>query len=110
PTIDPVNRTFVTEIEVPNYSRRLSCGGFASAEVLTRTDAAVMTVPPEAVVSFAGVTKVYVAEGDVARTVEVEVGTREKDWMEVRGALKPDARVITSGQSQLVDGSPIRVR
>jgi multidrug efflux pump subunit AcrA (membrane-fusion protein) len=110
PTIDPVNRTFVTEVEVPNYGRKLNCGGFATAEVVLRTDPAVQTVPPEAVVSFAGTTKVYVAEGDVARAVEVEVGTRDKDWVEVRGALKPDAKVITSGQSQLVDGSPIRIR
>jgi multidrug efflux pump subunit AcrA (membrane-fusion protein) len=110
PTTDPVNRTFVAEVEVPNYDRRLSCGGFATGEVLLRTDAGVRTVPPEAVVSFAGTTKVYVADGDVARAIEVEVGTREKDWVEVRGALKPDAKVITSGQSQLVDGSPIRIR
>jgi multidrug efflux pump subunit AcrA (membrane-fusion protein) len=59
---------------------------------------------------FAGVTKVYVAEGDVARSVEVELGVREKNRVEVRGDLMPGARVITSGQSQLVDGSPIRVR
>lgn len=60
--------------------------------------------------TFAGVSKVFVVEGNVARVVEVEVGTREKDWVEVRGSLKPDARVITSGLPQLVDGSPIRIR
>jgi RND family efflux transporter MFP subunit len=110
PTVDPQNRTFMAEIEVPNCARLLSAGGFAKAEILTRTDADILTVPPEAVVSFAGVTKVFVVEGSVAKAVEVELGTREKDWIEVRGALKPDAKVITSGQSQLVDGSPIRVR
>jgi multidrug efflux pump subunit AcrA (membrane-fusion protein) len=110
PTVDPVSRTFMAEIEVPNCGRLLSAGGFAKAEILTRTDTAVLTVPPEAVVTFAGVTKVFVADGDVARAVEVELGTRDKEWVEVRGALKPDARVITSGQTQLVDGSPIRVR
>ncbi len=110
PTVDPENRTFVTEVEVPNCGRKLKAGGFANAEVLVRTDAAVLTVPPEAVVTFAGVTKVYVVEGDVAKGIEIEVGAREKDWAEVRGPLKADARVITSGQSQLVDGSPVRVR
>jgi len=110
PAVDPLSRTFMAEIEVPNYARLLSTGGFAQAEILTRTDAEALTVPPEAVVTFAGVTKVFVAEGDVAKAVEVEMGTREKDWIEVRGALKRDARVITSGQTQLVDGSPIRVR
>lgn len=110
PTIDPEGRTFLTEIAVPNWGRKLQAGGFATADVLTRTDDAVLTVPPSAVVTFAGVTKVYVAEGEVAKAVEVELGTRDKDWVEVRGALAPGARVITSGHSQLVDGTPIRVR
>lgn len=125
PTVDTVNRTFTVEIEVPNYERALAAGGFAQAEIMTRTDTGILTVPPEAIVSFAGVTKVFVADGSVAKVVEVAVGTREKEWVEVwsslksaslksqvedRGALKPDAQIITSGQSQLVDGSPIRVR
>lgn len=110
PTVDTTNRTFLAEIEVPNCGHALSAGGFARAEILTRTDSDILTVPPEAIVSFAGVTKVFVAEGDTAKSIEVEIGTREKDWVEVRGALKRDAKVITSGQTQLVDGTPIRVR
>ncbi|MBA4063243.1 MAG: hypothetical protein C0501_05940 [Isosphaera sp.] len=110
PTVDPEGRTFVAEVEVPNTDRRLKAGGFATADIVTDAAATVLTVPPTAVVAFAGVTKVYVADGPVARAVEVEVGTREKDWVEVRGDLKPGAKVVTSGLSQLVDGSPIRVR
>ncbi|MBA4190468.1 MAG: hypothetical protein C0467_20975 [Planctomycetaceae bacterium] len=110
PTVDPENRTFVTEVEVPNCARKLRAGGFANAEVLLRTDAAVLTVPAEAVVTFAGVTKVFVVEGETAKAIEVELGAREKDWVEIRGAIAPESRVITSGQSQLVDGSPIRIR
>jgi HlyD family secretion protein len=110
PTVDTVNRTFMVEIEVANYDRALAAGGFAQAEILTRTDTGIRTVPPEAIVSFAGVTKVFVAEGSVAKAFEVEVGTREREWVEVRGPLPADAKVITSGQTQLVEGSPIRVR
>jgi multidrug efflux pump subunit AcrA (membrane-fusion protein) len=110
PTVDAINRTFIAEIEVPNCARTLSAGGFARGEIHTRTDAAVLTVPPEAVVSFAGIDKVYVVEGQNARSIEVEVGRRDKNWVEVRGALKPGDRVITSGHSQLVDGSPIRIK
>jgi len=110
PTVDAVNRTFMAEIEVPNYDRALSAGGFAQAEILTRTESGILTVPPEAIVSFAGVNKVFAVDGDKAHAIEVELGTREKEWVEVRGALKPDAKVITSGQSQLVEGAAIRIR
>jgi len=110
PVVDATNRTFLTEIEVPNVDRKLTAGGFARADIVRRTDDSVLSVPPEAVVSFAGTTKVFRVEGGVARAVEVEVGTREKDWVEVRGELQPGAKVAVSGQSQLVDGSPVRVR
>ena len=110
PTVDLQNRTFGVEIEVPNGGGQLKAGGFARAEIKTHQDAGVVTVPPGAVVSFAGVNKVFLADGDKARAVEVKVGQRDKDWVEVIGPVPAGSRVITSGLMQLVDGSPIRVR
>jgi multidrug efflux pump subunit AcrA (membrane-fusion protein) len=109
PTVDPLNRTFQAEVSVPNLDGRLKPGGFARAAVRTRTES-VKTVPAEAVVTFAGVTKVFVVEGGKARAVEVTVGDREKDWLEVVGDLPVGASVATSGFSQLADGSPVRLR
>src|SRR5262249_42533348 len=108
PTIDVANRTFGVVIGIRNGDGKLKAGGFASAEIVVRSDQ-VVTVPPEALVQFAGVNKVFVIEGDKARVIEVTVGTRDKEWVEV-GGLPAGAKVITSGQSQLVDGSPIRIR
>lgn len=110
PTVDVQTRTFEVEAAVPNPDDRLRCGGFARAALKVRTDPAVKTVPPEAVTTFAGVTKLFVIQGGVAKAVPVEVGTREKEWVEVIGDVPPDATVVTSGQTQLVDGSPIKVR
>lgn len=110
PTVDAANRTFQVEIEVPNADGVLKCGGFAKAAILTRTDADVPTVPPEAVVTFAGVTKVFVIDGGKAKAVEVQLGSREKDWVELHGPLPAAATVATSGQTQLVDGSAVKVR
>ena len=112
PTVDPQSRTFQVEVTVPNAdpAARLKPGTFARAEITTRSDAGVRTVPPGALVTFAGVTKVFVADGDRAKAVEVKVGQRDKEWVEVIGAIPDGARVITSGLAQLVDGSPIRVR
>ena len=112
PTVDSLNRTFQVEIDVPNLDPRnpLKAGFFARGEIETRTDTDVRTVPPAAVVTFAGVTKVFVTDGDKAKSVDVRVGRRDRDWVEVAGALPPGAKVITSGLTQLVDGSTIRVR
>ncbi len=108
PTTDTANRAFSVVIRVYNGDGKLKAGGFASAEIVIRSDT-VITVPPEALVSFAGVNKVFVVAGDRAKAVEVGLGAREKEWLEVTG-LPAGTKVITSGQSQLVDGSLIRVR
>lgn len=112
PTVDTLNRTFQVEIAVPNGDpkAKLKPGTFAKAEIETRTDTGVMAVPPSAIVTFAGVSKIFLVDGDRAKAVEVTLGQRDKDWLEVLGAIPADSRVITSGFSQLVDGSPIKNR
>ncbi len=109
PTIDPLNRTFQVEIEVPNVAGKLKPGGFAQVAILGDS-VKVVTVPPQALVSYAGVNKVFVLVGDLAQAVPVEVGVREKDWIEVTGAFPAGAPVLTSGFSQVVDGSRVVVR
>ncbi len=109
PTIDPLNRTFQVEVEVPNLAGKLKPGGFSQVTILG--DAlTLVTVPPQALVSYAGVNKVFVHMGDKAVAVPVEVGIREKDWIEVKGAFPAGAPVLTSGFSQVVDGSAVVIR
>jgi multidrug efflux pump subunit AcrA (membrane-fusion protein) len=110
PSIDLVTRSFQVEIEVPNSDGTLKSGGFAKADIRTRIDSDVRTVPPESIVSFAGVNKVFLVDGAMAKAVEVQVGTREKTWVEIRGDLPANAQVVTSGQSQLVEGAAIQIR
>lgn len=110
PTVETTTRTFQIEVTVPNPEGRLKAGGFARGSVLIRTDAGVRTVPPGALVTFAGVTKVFQIDGGRAKAVEVRVGARERDWLEVLGPLPDAAAVATSGFTQLVDGSAVVVR
>lgn len=119
PTIDRSSRTFQAEVLVPNQERRLRAGGFSKAAIATRTEANALTVPEEAVSSFAGVTKVFIVKGGKAASIPVEVGTRlelsgndgkRESWVEVFGGLKPGDTVVTSGQTQLADGTPVKAR
>jgi len=110
PTIDSLNRTFIVEIQIANLDGTLKSGGFARAELLARVDPKVKTVPLAALLSYAGVTKVFVIENNKARAIVVKTGVREKDWAEVIGPIPEGAVVATSGFSQMVDGSPVVVR
>jgi len=99
------------EIEVPNPDAELKSGSFAKANIQTRIDAAAVTVPLKAVVTFAGITKLFVVENGKAKEVQVTLGVQSTDWVEVRTpALPAGARVVTSGQTALADGTPIEVR
>ncbi len=66
PSVDPISRTFQVESTIPNPKRLLRPGGFAKAPIITKTDADATIVPLEAVVKFAGVTKVFLVEGKKA--------------------------------------------
>lgn len=119
PTVDTANRTFQVEISVPNSERQLKPGSFATASILIGSDAQALTVPEEAIVRFAGVTKLFAVSGDKAVAVPVETGTRLEvrdvagtahRWVEVIGAVRPGAAVVTTGHSQLAEGSQVRVR
>jgi RND family efflux transporter MFP subunit len=119
PTIDTASRTFEIEVQVPNGERLLKSGAFATASVLVGVDADAVTVPEEAIVRFAGVTKVFAVVADQAVAVPVTVGVRmdvietdgrRRSWIEVAGDFPPDAPVVTSGQSQLAAGTPVRSR
>jgi len=110
PTVDPINRTFKIEARFPNPDRKLLPGSFARASILTKTDDRAKTVPIDAIVSFAGVEKIFVVQDNLARSIIVRPGMRGTDWVEVDDQVPEDAQVVISGQSALVDGLTVRIR
>lgn len=110
PTVDRASRTFQVEAVVPNEERRLKPGIFAKGGILTELDAEARTVPLEAIVTFAGVTKVFIVRDGKAYGVEVKTGETGEDWIEVKGDLDAESVVVTSGQTKLADGTPVRIR
>jgi multidrug efflux pump subunit AcrA (membrane-fusion protein) len=109
PTIDPVSRAFPVVVAVPNMEGKLKPGGFARASIQVGTQT-IATVPSQAVITFAGTSKVFAVVDGKAKAVPVTLGVTEKEWVEVVGDLKTDTQVITSGFSQVVDGGSVRLR
>jgi multidrug efflux pump subunit AcrA (membrane-fusion protein) len=111
PSVDLTTRTFEVEIQVPNPDGVLKSGSFAKAAIITRMDPETQTVPLDAVVRFAGITKIFLCDGEKARELQVTPGTTTSEWIEISSPKLPrGAQVITSGQSLLSDGLPIFVR
>jgi len=110
PSVDPDSRTFQVEVSIPNEDRALRPGGFVKASVITNRASERTVVPIESIMRFAGVTKLFVVEGDKARAVTVETGSESNGWVEVRGELPASFDVVVSGQTQLADGTSVTIR
>lgn len=110
PVIDSATRTFEVEIQIDNSRGELKPGGFAKTAIYVHDDEAA-AIPLEAVVKYAGITKIFLAADGKAKEVQVTLGIQGDTWVEVMSpALPRGARVVTSGQMALADGAPLEVR
>jgi multidrug efflux pump subunit AcrA (membrane-fusion protein) len=112
PSVDPVSRTFQVETQVPNDRRLLRAGGFAKATIITDRSANAAVAPTESIIHFAGVTKLFVVENGKARSInDIVTGVEGPGWIEVSSnGLPSTAQVVTTGQSQLADGTAVAIR
>lgn len=111
PTVDPKKRTFEVEIQVENPEGRLKPGSFAKASIQVGERERAVTVPLEAIVTTAGITKLFVVDQGLAREYQVQLGMQTNTWAEVLApGLPADSQVVTSGHQQLATGSPVEVR
>jgi RND family efflux transporter MFP subunit len=108
PAIQEQSRTLIIESEVDNQRSRLRPGSFAKATIQTSSNNSAITVPPAAVVTFAGIQKVYTIKDGRAIERNVVVGRRENDWVEITEGLQVDEAVILS-PGALAPGQPVTV-
>lgn len=109
PQVDSASRTFQIEILIPNGEALLRPGGFARARVETRRQPDVVFVPRDAVVTFAGVNKVFVVKDGKAQEVVVDVAPGRGQEAEVTRGLNGSEQVIVTGANRLATGVPVAV-
>jgi multidrug efflux pump subunit AcrA (membrane-fusion protein) len=111
PAVDPISRTFKVEAVVPNPDGLLRPGGFAKGEIVVEREDEAVVVPIESVNRFAGVTKIFVLDGEKARSIPVETGRQVGRLVEVVGeGLPASGRVVTTGMSKLAEGTRVIIR
>jgi len=110
PTVDPMTRTFRTEIVIANDNMLIRPGMFARVEMNFGTPARVM-IPDVAVSRQPGTNTrfVFVVENGIAHRREVELGRLIGDQFEVISGIESGARVVVAGQARLQDGVQVRV-
>ncbi|GIW44555.1 MAG: MexH family multidrug efflux RND transporter periplasmic adaptor subunit [Candidatus Binatia bacterium] len=110
PASNPQNRSVTVEALVPNPDRKLKPGFFANAAIVTRADDRAVCIPQDAVMSFAGVHRVFVISDQRAEAREVELGRRLPDGLvEVVGGVAAGELVAVSGLSKLESGAAVEI-
>lgn len=107
PSLSDASRTLYVELDLPNADLALRPGSFAATEIVVDAARSALSVPPAAVVSFAGVDMVFLVEDGVANERRITVGRRTPERVEVLGGLKAGAQVVLS-PGNLRGGTAVR--
>ncbi len=102
--LDPSTRTMRVEVDVENTGGRLLPGMYAHAILRIVADRQAMVIPSAALRSRGKTTYVLVAEGEVAKEVEVVLARDDGAWAVVASGLAGGEQVITSATSAVAPG------
>jgi RND family efflux transporter MFP subunit len=107
PVIAEQNRMLMVEADVRNDGK-LRPGSFARAEIVTNDAKMAVTVPSNAIVTFAGIEKVIVVQDGKALEKPITTGRRNNDWTEIVAGLNVGDKVIVD-PGNLQSGQPVQV-
>ena len=108
PNVSAESRTLTVEAEIENGSGALKPGQFATVRILQERAEPAVLVPARAVVTEAGVSRVYVIKDGRAEQRLVQTGQTEGDLIEIKSGVAADELVATSSLEQLSDGIVVK--
>jgi RND family efflux transporter MFP subunit len=111
PTINSETRSFNVELELPNRNDLLKPGMFVRVS-MNLGEVETFVVPASTVLVQEGTNTrfVFVARNNSAERIEVSIGKRFDDQLEIISAnLKEGDNLVTEGQSRLINGDIIEI-
>ena len=108
PALGANDRTLSIEADLPNPEGLLRPGSFVRVDLVLDASARALSIPPAALVRFAGIEKVFVSEGGVAKERRVRTGRSDGERVEVVEGLKAGDQVVLD-PGKLQSGTRLRV-
>lgn len=108
PAIRQTDRMLQVEADIPNPGM-LRAGLFARAEIIVKKSEEALSIPTNAIVTFAGLEKVVVLQDGKATEKTVTTGRQGADWIEIVSGLSTgevvvlDPAGIRTGQALTLD-------
>lgn len=108
PNVSTTSRTLTVEAEIENSGGALKPGQFATVRILQERAEPAVLVPARAVVSEAGVSRVFVIKDGHAEQRLVQTGQTDGDLIEIKTGVAADEQVATTNLEQLSDGIAVK--
>lgn len=93
PAIRETDRMLQVEADVPNQGG-LRAGLFARAQIIVNASEPALSIPPNALIAFAGLEKVVVIRDGKAAEKTVTTGRRGAGWIEIVSGLSEGATLV----------------
>lgn len=107
PSLSEQTRALTVEAEVGNSGNQLRPGMFAKSQLITSKDAPAIMVPALAVISNAGLNKVFLIENGKAVERIVKIGITDGDLIEIVEGIKDGDIVAISNSDKLKTGTVV---
>lgn len=108
PNVSATSRTLTVEAEIENQSSALKPGQFATVRILQPRPVAAVLIPARAVITEAGVSRVFVIKDGHAEQRVVQLGQSEGDLVEIKTGVVSNEQVATSNLELLSDGMAVK--
>jgi membrane fusion protein (multidrug efflux system) len=109
PVVDPASGTSKVTIDIEDHIGKLKPGMFASVFITTETHNDALIIPKKAMILESNLDQVYIYLEGNAHKVNLKIGFKEGEDLEVLSGLEEGDLVVTAGQDGLREGLPLRI-
>jgi membrane fusion protein (multidrug efflux system) len=108
--LNRATRTMTVEVDLPNKDRRLKGGMFARVEVMVGTHHQALQIPIDAISRLEDTQYVYIVREGRSQRVDVEIGARSGNRLEITKGLTGHEQIIVAGKDLVHDGTPVQTQ
>jgi RND family efflux transporter MFP subunit len=108
PAIDETSRTLLVETQVSNTANSLRPGAFARAEIVASSNQRALMVPATAIVTFAGIDRVFTVQDGKAAEKRIRTGRHTEAGVEVLEGISAGDQVVNE-PGNLTDGESVAI-
>jgi multidrug efflux system membrane fusion protein len=109
PIADPVTRTFVAKIALPDTAKEVRLGMTASVSFGMKSPVSMIPLPLTALLQEKNISSVWVVESGMVRLVPVQIASTSGEDILISGGIQPGQTIVTAGVNLLKAGQKVRM-